>query len=318
MPEDRDQERSQSFRPLQRRADQVREDLPDPSELAAESGGWFGLTRRTLRWMAVGFHESQANDLAAAVAYYALLTIVPTLLGLVSILGLFMQTDVGYRQAVDTALWIVPSEFINDTVEGLPQLRAQGWVLGLASLAGFLWMGSTFFAALGRAMNQVYRVPNRSPVHQRLQGFVGIIAFSLLFTVSVIAAVLPTALFGIDEHELPLGLERWAIFTGLYRIASYVVALLVAIALFMVIFRLVPAAGQKLDDVFPGALVIAFAFVLLAQVFPVYFRIVSGWNVLGGTAGLLSLVLIWFYILAHLLLFGAYLNATWQGHRHAE
>lgn len=310
----RDPEVSQ--RNIRRRAQDFREELPTPGDVVAEAGGPWRFVLRVFRWMVGGFRENQANDLAAAVAFYALLAIVPTVLALISVVGFFLRTEDGYAQAVSILLWIVPDVFTGDSVEALPRLRDQSEALGIVSLVGFLWIGSTFFAALGRAMNRVYGVPERSAFHQRLWGFIGIISFSVLFTVAVIAAIVPTALLGIDEQELPLGLERWAVFTGLYRVASYLVALVVAIGLFGVIFRVVPNARQKVEDIVPGALVIAVAFVILAQAFPLYLRVVSDWNLIGGAAGLLSLVLIWFYVLAHMLLFGAYINATWQRWRH--
>lgn len=300
---------------LQRRARDFREVMPGPGDVVPEVGGRREAVRQILRWMVTGFRRSRANDLAAAVAYYALLAIVPTVLALISTIGFILRSEEGYRQAVDLILWIVPEGLTSQGVQTLPRLREQSAIYAIASLVGFLWIGSTFFAALGRAMNRVYRVPDRTPVQQRVRGFIGILVFSVLFTISVIAATIPTVVLGIDEGALPLGLERWPIFTGLYQAVSYIVAVLVAILLFGVIFRIVPAARQEIEDVVPGAVVIGIAFVIVAQVFPAYLRIVAGWNVIGGTAGLLSLVLIWFYVLAHLFLFGAYINATWQRHR---
>ncbi len=315
MPSDFPPERETTFMELQQRAEEFREDLPSPANLAERSGGWRPFARHTLAWMITGYRETHAQDLAASVAYYALLAIVPTILALVSIIGLVLRTEDGYRQAIDLVLWVVPEGLTTEGISALPRLRDRSGAFGLASLVGFLWIGSTFFAALGRAMNRVYDVPDWSPVQQRLRGLIGVIAFSLLFIVSVVAAIVPTVVLGIDERTLPLGLERWKLFTGIYQALSYLVAVVVAMALFAVIFRIVPAAGQKLDDVLPGAVVIGVAFVVLAQAFPLYLRIVRGWNLIGGTAGLLSLVLVWFYLLAHLFLFGAYINSTWQRHR---
>ena len=300
---------------LQRRAETFREEMPSPRELAEETGGWHRLGRRTLGWMVTGYRESGAQDLAAAVAYYALLAIVPTILALVSIVGLVLRSEEAYRQAVDVLLWLVPEGLAGEGLQALPRLRDRSGAFGLASLVGFLWIGSTFFAALGRAMNRVYEVPDWSPVQQRVRGLVGLVAFSLLFLISVVTAIVPTVVLGIDESTLPLGLERWKLFTGIYQFLSYALAVLVAILLFGVIFRIVPAAEQAVEDVVPGAVVIGIAFVLLAQIFPLYLNLVRGWNLIGGTAGLLSLVIIWFYLLAHLFLFGAYINATWQRHR---
>lgn len=265
-----------------------------------------------------GYGRARAGDLAAGIAYYALLSVVPTIFGLVSIAGLLLRTEEGYRQAVALVAWIVPPELAGEGLQALPQLRERSGTFGLVSLAGFLWLGSIFFAALGRAMNQVYGVPDRPPLHQRLRGVVSALAFSVLFTASAVAAIVPTALLGIDEDSLPLGLERWPLFTGLYQALSYVVAVVMAILMFGLIFRIAPAAGQRVVDVIPGAVVIGVVFVLLAQAFPFYLRVVRGWNLIGGTAGLLSLVLLWFYALGHLFLLGAYFNATWQAYRRRD
>ncbi len=303
---------------LRRRTRQLRQDIPAPSAVAERSGGWWRLARGIFDWLRTGFVRSRANDLAAAIAYYALLSIVPIILGLVSIIGVVLRTDEGFRQAAELVSWIVPDELAGNSLDVLPQLRDQSGAYAIVSLLGFVWVGSTFFAALGRAMNQVYRVPDRPPLQQRLRAFVSVITFAVLFTVSVIAAIVPTVVLGIDEDSLPLGLERWPLFVGLYQVLSYVAAVLAATMMFGVLFRLVPAAGQRAADVIPGAAAIGLAFVLLAQMFPVYLRIVGGWNLIGGTAGLLSLVLIWFFILGHLFLFGAYINATWQHHRRGK
>jgi membrane protein len=303
---------------LRRRTREFREDIPAPAEVVERSGGWIGTGRRTVDWLVSGFRDSRANDLAAAIAYYALLSIIPIVLGLVSIAGLILRTDEGFRQATDVVLWIVPDELAGQSLATLPRLRGQSGIYAIASIVGFLWVGSTFFSALGRAMNQVYRVPDRPPLHQRLRGVISAIAFGVLFTASLIAAIVPTAVLGIDEHSLPLGLERWPLFTGIYQLLSYVVAVIAAVLLFGLIFRIVPAAGQRVGDVVPGAVVIGVTFVLIVQIFPVYLQIVSDWNLIGGTAGLLSLVLLWFYMLGHLFLFGAYINATWQRHRQDE
>jgi len=78
----------------------------------------------------------------------------------------------------------------------------------------------------------------------------------------------------------------------------------------------VPNAKQTVWDVWPGALVSAVLFLIVTQVFPIYLRFVGGSNRYGLALGLVSLLVAAFYALAHVILFGAYINATWQHHRH--
>jgi len=46
--------------------------------------------------------------------------------------------------------------------------------------------------------------------------------------------------------------------------------------------------------------------------------LLGGFNRYGAAFGLLSLLVAWFWVLAHLLLFGTYINATYQRHRRAR
>ena len=65
----------------------------------------------------------------------------------------------------------------------------------------------------------------------------------------------------------------------------------------------------------PGTATAASLFVLMAQVYPLYFRLLGGANRYGAAFGLLTLFVAWFYVLAHVLLFGTYVNATHQRRR---
>jgi uncharacterized BrkB/YihY/UPF0761 family membrane protein len=61
--------------------------------------------------------------------------------------------------------------------------------------------------------------------------------------------------------------------------------------------------------------VAATLFSVLVQVFPIYIDLVGGVNRYGPLLGLLSLIVVALYLLAHTILFGSYINATWQRRR---
>jgi uncharacterized BrkB/YihY/UPF0761 family membrane protein len=56
-------------------------------------------------------------------------------------------------------------------------------------------------------------------------------------------------------------------------------------------------------------------FVVLGQAFPLYLRLTGGINRYGAAFGLLTLLLAWFAVLAHILQFGCYVNVTYRRHR---
>jgi len=300
---------------VRERISRSRRDVSGLLRIAERLGSPSDVLRRIVLWMIDGYRRVNAGDLAAALAFNAMMAIVPTILLMITIAGVLLRSDELYSKAVLTTLWLLPAGMGGESAETLVGARGRSGVFGLASFIGFVWIGSTFFACLGRTMNTVYGVPNPPPVRQRVRGFAIVVAFAVLFLVAVIAASLPSIFLGLSENDLPFHLHRSILVSGAYRVFSYVVAVLTAMLLFGMLFRVVPNAGQHVEDVLPGTLVTAMLFVLLVQVFPVYLRIAQNLNSLESTFALLPLMLVWFYVLAHFMLFGAFINASYQGFR---
>ncbi|CAA9543788.1 MAG: hypothetical protein AVDCRST_MAG49-1231 [uncultured Thermomicrobiales bacterium] len=273
----------------------------------AGRGGW-----SITAWAFRGYYRTNAGDLAAAVAFNAMIAVVPTALLIVSVAGLVLRDEQVLKTAIFASVWAFPSGQAQDAIETALQARNNSGWFGVFSLIGFAWVGTNFVASLARAMNRVYGVRDRRFVHQRLRGFVLMLVFSVLLSAASIAATLPT--FFVAQ-ELSFYFDEWVIARGWVQITTYALALVVATGLFMVLYRYVPNARQKKKDVWPGALTAGALFVLLIQAFPIYLRVFNPGNVYGQAFLLVTLLVTWFYVLAHVLLFGTYVNATWQQRR---
>jgi membrane protein len=265
-----------------------------------------------IRWLYCGYQEVNAGDLAAALAYHSLIALVPTFLGLVSVAGFVLQRDDILQTAIFAAVWALPLEETRQTLEAILQARRNSGWFGLFSLLGFAWVGLGFVNAMARGMNRVYGVPNRQFFHQRLRSFVLMIVFSALFLVAAFAAALPSLFV---QQDLGFYFETWQLATARGQAFSYLLGFAAALLMFVIIYRLLPNAGQKLVDVWPGTLVASALFVLLAQAFPLYIRFSTESNRYVIVFGAGTLLVLWFYFLAHVLLFGAYVNATHQRRR---
>jgi membrane protein len=261
------------------------------------------------RWMYRGYTASNAGDLAAAVAFNALIALVPTVLLLFSIAGLILRDDSVLIEAVHASVWAFTPEKAHEAIAAILEARRNTGLYGAISLIGFAWIGSNFVSCLARSMNRVYGVRNRRFVHQRLRDFVVIMLFAVFFLLAAVAAIIPTFFVYQDVNEF---FERTKLASGGYQILSYGVSLASAVALFFVLYRIVPNAGQRLRDVWPGTLTAAVLFVAMAQVFPIYFRVFGSIERYGSAFGFVSLLVAWFYLLAHVVLFGTYVNATYQ------
>ena len=265
-----------------------------------------------LGWAHRGYSQTNAGDLAAAIAYNALVALIPTFLLLFAIAGVVFRSDEAFTTAVYSSVWGLRGGAVSDALDAVVQARRSSSWLGALSLAGFAWTGTGFVSCLARSMNRIYGVPGCGYMCEKRRGFFIILAFAALFILTVLASTVPTLFVA---EELNAYFERFRLAAGWYQVLGYVVAVVSAGSLFGMLYRVVPNANQKINDVWPGTLTAATLFVVMAQVFPIYLRLLGGVNRYGAVFGLISLLVAWFWVLAHVLLFGTYVNATYQHRR---
>jgi membrane protein len=271
---------------------------------------WWRRALSLPRWMYRGYNEMNAGDLAAAVAYHALVALVPMFLLLVTMAGIFLQNDEVLNQATETINTVFPSDdAVANAFRDALEARDNSGLFGLFSFLGFAWAGTGFVSSLARSMNRVYGVRNSSYVSEKQRGFVIILIFSVFFLISAASSIVTTLFVA---QETPEVIQKWGLVTTQSQVYGYLVAYVSALVLFTVIFRIVPNAAQRLIDVWPGALVAALLFSVTTQAFPIYIRLIGGANRYGVALGLVSLIVAAVYILAHIMLFGTYINAAWQ------
>jgi membrane protein len=241
---------------------------------------------------------------------------VPIFFLLVGVGGLFLRND-SVMSAATRAIQVIFPQGTGSTeaFRAAIEARQNSGLLSLVSFIGFAWVGTGLISSMARGMNRIYGVRNLSFVSEKQRGFVVILLFLLLFVLSIFTSVLPTVILLLD---LPEVLDRLFLTSRFNQLVAYGVAFVSTILLFLVIYRIVPNARQRFLDVWPGTLMASLLFVLLTQVFPVYIRMVGGVNRYGQLLGLLSLIVAALYFLAHIILFGAYINATWQRRRERE
>ena len=147
----------------------VKERAPDPDDPRKPESptdltkpSVFYVLRKTAR----EFQHDQCTDLAAALTYYAVLSLFPAVLVVVSLLGVFGQG----RNTTDAVLDIVsdmapPStvDTLRPTIQQLVESPSAGIALVLGILTA-LWSASGYVGAFGRAMNRIYEIDEGRPV----------------------------------------------------------------------------------------------------------------------------------------------------------
>lgn len=269
-----------------------------------EESGFGQLIRR--------YGEDRADLLAAAVAFNALASMFPIIIGVLAIVGLILRSPDARTMAQALVLSIVPADDTASVLQTVNDASQNAELFGLLGLVGLLWGGSSLFGALEVALDQVYRVPPRSFVRQKLMA-VGMMTLFALLVVLELVATSVAQFVGQMAHNLPLvgpGVAPAVV------VAGGVISILAGFSLCFAIYYVVPNVRLAARHVLPGTLFASLALVLLTQVFPLYVLYLGGFNKYGAIFGLFLLLMTWAYLVAAALMVGAELNALfWLRHR---
>jgi membrane protein len=259
------------------------------------------------------------SDHAAALTYYSLMSLFPALLIAVAVLGVFGQQSL----IADTADYLksagAPAETVDAVTSALDSAQSQrstaitALVLGLVlSLNG----ASGAFGAVGRALNQVWRVDEG-------RGFVRRKANDLLWTLVVLVLVLVTFVLiflggGLASDVLGLlGLGETA--ADVWRIARWPAALLSAMLIYAIVYFAAPNVEvRRFRWITPGAVFGVITWILASGLFFFYVSNFSSYSATYGAFAAVVMLLVWLWLTNLVLLFGAELNAAIDVRRSPE
>lgn len=237
----------------------------------------------------MAFGASQAGNYAAALAFNAMLSMFPLILGVLSIIGLSIRdpaTELRFQALILQSFPGSASPELQRALEGVKQ--SAGW-FGLISIGGLIWSASGIFATMEFVFAQIFGIHQRDLVRQKAMGFVMMIILVVAIGLTVGANAL--------ANLLPYS---W--------LSSFVIGSVVMMVLLTLLYRLVPNRSFPIRDVLPGALLAGILIELLSLVFPLYTRFAGGFNSYGVQFGLFFLLAAWFYLLSNLVLLGAVYN----------
>ncbi len=263
-------------------------------------------TVTVVRGVADGVQSDRITFIAAGLAYYALISLVPLLL-----LALVVTSIFGDTALVD-AIVVEATRTLGEGVgsvlaEALTGAAGRGGatVFGLGVL---LWSGLKLFRGLDIAFSDVYGNPGPESIGEQLRnaavtlGAVGV-GVAATVVVGVVIAGLGIASFLAGYDAL-----------GLVGTATLVVTLTVA---FLPIYYLLPGTEMSLREAIPGAAFAAVGWTALQTGFRIYASVAGSYEAYGLLGGVLLLVT-FLYFGGLVLLLGAVLNAVLAGRTDGE
>lgn len=264
--------------------------------------GWWDIAMRTKDDVS----RNNLSLIAAGAAFYAFLAIPSAITALVSLYGLVFDPR-GVQRQVEAMRGLLPDDAIRLISEQLQTLASHpNSTLGVGlvmSLALALWSARSGISSMITALNIVYGEPEKRGYLRLQLAALGLTAGAVLSALIALAliAVLPAVL-----RLAPLGgagktiaaLIRWPILIALVTVAL------------AVIYRFAPSREEpKWRWVSWGAVAATILWIIASALFSLYVGRFATYDKSYGSLGAVVVLLMWLYLSAFVVLFGAQLNA---------
>src|SRR5688572_24594040 len=237
------------------------------------------------------------------VAYNLLLSIFPLALISLFVASRVVRSPELAASVIQDARTIFPTAAQSTLTDGIRRLQEASTTVGIVAVVSSLWVGASFWGALDTAFCRIYHLPCRTWVRQKLFGF-GMLGVVLLFIAASVFVPTVQALAVHGAEDLPFGLAgtRDLVYWG-----GVATGLLVLFAALCITYTAVPKGAIPWSCVWPGALGATVAMGIVDATFPVYLSNISTLRI-GTSAVFVLIALVWFYILAIVVLAGAVVN----------
>jgi len=248
-------------------------------------------------------YEDNLTGLAAMVAYNLLLSIFPLALVALFIAGRILRSPEVQQSVLLDLEQLFPSAAETTLSDAVRRLQQSSTTTGILAIVASVWFAASFWGALDTAFCRIYHRPCRTWVRQKLFAL-GMFAVVLLFIVASVAVPALQSLLVTGANDLPLGLDD---VRDLVYAVTLVAGVLVLFAALCATYALVPKGAMPWRCVWPGALGATVAIGIVDYGFPLYLENVTTLRA-GTTFVFVLIVLVWFYVIAIILLGGAVVN----------
>ncbi len=268
------------------------------------SGGALEIVRTAF----ASFGETGAPEAAASISYYAIFSLFPLLLLLITTGSYFMNSQSAVQQLTTTIISAIP---VSRTLieKNIQSILDQRGTVGLIGILGLLWSGTGVFTVLSVNINRSFpKSSPRSLISARLSALVMVVVLTLLLAM----AFLSRAFFGLlPRLSIPFVQGINLLDTTFWAVMTSLIPWLLIFMMFLGLYRFIPNTLVLWRQSFWGALVAASLWEIATGGFTWY--VGSGlarYEIIYGSLGAVVALMFYIYLTSWIVLFGAHLTAA--------
>lgn len=265
---------------------------------------------RKLARNVVGFigrlNDDQVGAFAAQAAYFILLSFIPFLMLLMTLVRFTFITE----DMVQTLIvQIVPAEFQKLVLEIVSEVYDKSSATVTISAVAALWSAGKGINALTNGFNSVYHVSEtRNYVIGRLRAAL----YTLIFIIAVLASLVLMVFGNTIQKALTLEFPMVAQITSFVLSFRTLFMIISLTLIFLVLYKFIPNRKASFRSQVPGAMISSVAWAIFSLVFSVYLDIFPGFSNMYGSLTTIVMVMLWMYFCMYIILIGAEVNAYFE------
>lgn len=256
----------------------------------------------------MSFMDNDLTTAAAAISYFSMLTLFPTLLLLLTIGNRLFGPETVEKYVIGQVLAFLPGAqtFVRKNLESISEISTS---VIISCVMVMLWAASWMFMVIEKALNRVWGTYPRSFLHGRVWN---IAVMSLVWALLAASAVFTAFVTGVQAAAGKIHLRLGPWFTALtgyaWQTIFIVASIAVTILLFTALYKLLPNTHVPFMEALTGAVIAGvlwegakFGFAFLLP----YFH----YDLLYGSIGAGVALLSWVYLSSVIMMFGAQFTA---------
>ncbi len=250
-----------------------------------------------------------ATHNAAGVAYFAIFSLFPLLLGVLSILGMVLSSEELQQRFLLFTTSNLPgsAQFVESNLEEIIRFRG---ALGVGAILGALWLGTAVFAAISRAVNRAWGIYRNRPFYLALprRFLMGLVTGSLFLLSTTATSIIQV--FTKTQQAMPW--QWFFLDPEAGKAAVYLIPWAITLLIFLLIYRFEPRCQTYWRYVWPGAVVASLLFEGAKFLFVWYLENLAVFSQVHGSLASVVVLLFWVYLSALILILGAHISYQYE------
>lgn len=272
------------------------------------------LLRRTVvttKRASLEFVDDRGHRSAAQIAFFAILSFIPLILLLAGAFGLLFDDAQVRERIIKTVFDNVALASSSDRPmleKSISEALQRAGSLGIVSTVLLIVSASSVMGALRHSIHEAWDIEDRPPLIKRkaldlalVLGGTSILALSVSLTVT-------HRLASIVDDEAGGGF----LLAALLEVASELLPITFVVLALLFLYRVLPLHGDRLRDIWPGAVVAALGLALVKGGLELYFEQLADFGAIYGSLGAAMALLIFVYAAANVVVFGAEFASEWS------